>query len=334
MLHSINLAPEKDALDGRNLEKLIRLWLADCRTRLPSLTVDGYEFKIDYFSTWWHDVGPWCNWELSKSTLRDFVDWLDQVDSTRHKKLSYNSKKDICRRLRQCLHWAADEFTAGRDFSRWVPNPSHTTDVKRRVAAQSDDLQALVDAAGGSPFPERDQAILALFIQTGIRRSECASVRVENIQRRPDLSGTVLVVGKRTAARPTGERIVAFDALAGAFLAAHLRTFTATSGPAFCSVDGVGLSPAGIFKVVKRAILAAGLEDRIAGPHDLRRAFITDWRRRNRGAGYDHLLRMQVGHTKDAISDIYDLAGLDDLEGVISGPLSHLRALPTEGTTL
>jgi integrase len=331
MIHPINLAPERDALDGRQLEQLVRLWLQHCRARLPSLTVDGYEFKINYFVSWWRDVGRWSNWELSEQTMLDFVAWLDRTQTTKHKSLSYNSKKDILRRLRQCLHWACTKgHTGGIDFSLWVPQPNPTAGgIRPRVAAQSDDLQLLLDAAHESPFPERDQAILAMFIQTGIRRGECASITVQNIDQKPDLSGTVLVVGKRTKARPTGERIVAFDALCGAFLAAHLRPLGTTSGPAFCGVDRAGLTPQGIYKVVKRAIVAAGLEKTIVGPHDLRRAFITDWRRRNRGAGFDHLLRLQVGHTKDSISDIYDLAGIEDLSGVISGPLSHLRTLPT-----
>lgn len=323
MLYRINLSPDEDVLDGRNLDQLIRLWLDSCRTHLPALTVDGYGYKIAYFLEWWQDVGRWKNWELSRSGLREFAAWLDHTQTHRKKPLSYNTKKDILRRLRQCLHWACDRgHTGGIDFSRLVPKPTMPGEVTLRVPAQRDDLQLLLDAAAGSPFPERDQALLALFIQTGIRRGEAASLRVENIAIKADLSGTMLVTGKRTKARPTGQRVVAFDSLAGAFLARYLATLGAQAGPVFLAVGRVPLSAQGVYKVVKRLVAAAGLADVIVGPHDLRRAFITDWRRRNRGAGFDHLLRLQVGHANDAISDIYDLAGIDDLSEVIAGPLS------------
>jgi site-specific recombinase XerD len=325
--HTINLDPDSDVLDGRQLPALINRWLEFSRTKHPKLTVDGYEFKINYFREWWAEVGPWRNWELSEDILIQFAAWLDTTTTNQKKPLSYNTKKDILRRLRQCLRWAYRRgFTNGRDFSAWVPQPEGGPPL--RVAAIQDDLQLLLDAAGRGPFPERDQAILALFIQTGIRRSECASILIENIRMEEDLSGAMLVTGKRTKARPTGERMVAFDSLAGRFVAVHLRNCGGTSGRLFCGVDGEPLSPQGIYKSVKRAISAAGLSDKIIGPHDLRRAFITDWRRRNRGAGYDHLLRMQVGHVKDAVTDLYDLSDMEDLSKVMSGPLSLLWTLP------
>ena len=330
MKYQINLDPDRDILDGRQLPALILAWLAFCRTKRPKLTVDGYEFKIAYFLQWWEGVGSWKNWELSEDTLLQFAAWLDTI-KTNHgdpHPLAYHTKKDILRRLRQCLHWAFDTGkTNGRDFSAWVPQPEGGPAL--RVAAVVDDLQALLDAAGRSPFAERDQAMVALFIQTGIRRGECASIRIENLRMAEDLSGAMKVIGKRTKAKPTGERMVAFDQLAGRFVTMHLRQCGATSGPLFCAVDGEPLSPQGIYKAVKRAIIEAGLSEKIVGPHDLRRAFITDWRRRLRGAGYDHLLRMQVGHVKDGTTDLYDLADMEDLKGVISGPLSLLWTLPS-----
>lgn len=333
MKHQINLQPDCDVLDGRQLPALIRAWLEYCRTKRPKLTVDGYEFKVAYFVQWWADVGNWLNWELSEDTLLQFSAWLDTTKTNHGNPLSYNSKNDILRRLRQCLRWAYRRgYTNGRDFSAWVPQPAGGPTL--RVAVVMDDLQRLLDAAGKSPFAERDQAILALFIQTGIRRAECASILIENIRMTDDLSGAMRVVGKRTKAKPTGERMVAFDALAGQFVAVHLRQCGATSGPLFCAVGGVPLSPQGIYKAVKRSIEVAGLSETIVGPHDLRRAFITDWRRRLRGAGYDHLLRMQVGHVKDSVTDLYDLADMEDLKGIISGPLSLLWTLPSKGSVL
>lgn len=325
MIHPINLAPERDALDGRHISQLIRLWLDDCHTRLPAYTVDGYADKIGYFEHWWQDVAPWRNHELDEAALADFKRWLQEVATTAGgARLSYHTIDDALRRLRQCLKWACDRgYTAQRNFALWVPRPDGGP--KKRRAAKLDALLALMTAAAESSHPVRDQALLALLIQTGIRRAECASIQLESISLQADRSGTLLVIGKRTKANPTGERQVAFDQVAGIYLAAYLdyrQVPPSATGPLFVGRGAGGLTPQGVAKVVTRLIRDAGLDGQLQGCHDLRRAWVTDWRRRYRGDGYDHLMRLQVGHASAMISDMYDLADTTDLQRVIRGPLS------------
>ena len=72
MLHRINLAPDSDTLDAADLANLIRLWLADCRARLPAATVDGYEDKIAYFLAGrvaGHNAAHACRFPLPWRTL-------------------------------------------------------------------------------------------------------------------------------------------------------------------------------------------------------------------------------------------------------------------------
>jgi site-specific recombinase XerD len=324
VIHTINLTPERDALDGRLIAELIRLWLADCRCRLPAYTVDGYADKVQFFEQWWREVGPWRNHELDESTFNDFKRWLQGAAvSAAGGRLSYHTCNDVLRRLRQCLRWASNNDHTARDFSKWVPKPDGGP--RKRRAAKLDALIDLLSAAAQSTQPVRDQALLALLIQTGIRRAECSSIQLESISMAADCSGRLVVTGKRTAHNPTGERQVAFDQVAGAYLATYLdsRELTpAACGPLFVSGSGAGLTPQGVAKVVTRLIRKAGLADQIQGCHDLRRAWVTDWRRRYRGDGYDHLMRLQVGHASAMISDMYDLADTDDLQRVMRGPLS------------
>lgn len=325
MIHPINLRPERDALDGRSLRQLISLWLDDCRTRLPAYTVAGYADKTSYFTEWWDHVGPWRNQELDEAALVEFRTWLQGPARTAAgKPLSYHTINDVLRRLRQCLKWACDRgYTAQRNFALWVPRPDGGP--RKRRAAKLDSLLSLMAAAERSTHPVRDQALLALLIQTGVRRAECASIQVETVTLQADQSGTLVVVGKRTKANPTGERLVAFDAVAGAYLVDYLdqrRLPMDAEGPLFVADSGRGLTAQGVAKVVKRLIAAAGLAGQIQGCHDLRRAWVTDWRRRYRGDGYDHLMRLQVGHASAMISDMYDLADTEDLQRVMRGPLS------------
>ena len=325
MIHPINLLPERDALDGRHIGQLIRLWLDDCRSRLPAYTVAGYADKVGYFDQWWQDVAPWRSYELDETALAEFKRWLQETArSESGKPLSFHTINDVLRRLRQCLKWACDRgYTAQRNFALWVPRPDGGP--KKRRAAKLDALLALLTAAAESSHPVRDQALLALLIQTGIRRAECASIQLESITMLADRSGTLVVIGKRTKANATGERLVAFDAVAGRYLAAYLderRVPPSATGPLFVSDSGRGLTAEGVARVVQRMIGRAGLEGQVQGCHDLRRAWVTDWRRRYRGDGYDHLMRLQVGHASAMISDLYDLADTEDLQRVIRGPLS------------
>ena len=320
MLHTINLDPSTDTLDASNLPHLIRLWLDDCAARLPPYTVAGYADKIGYFSTWWADVAPWRKHELSRSDLQQFARWLATTTTSRRKPLALNTRRDVLRRLRQCLRWAfAERNYLTIDVSAWVPKLP--AGKRSRRVATVDELRRLLAAADGAQDPLRDRAALALLIQTGMRRVELRSVMVESIVMAADWSGTLHVVGKRTSANVTGERVVAFDALAGSHVAPFLDVQGWAAGPLLRGAEGEAVSLRSIDRIVERAATRAGLSEIVVGCHDLRRAFVTHFRRRFRGAGYDHLLRLQVGHANDTMSDVYDLADETDLVEVIKGPL-------------
>lgn len=319
MLHRINLQPDADTLDAADLANLIRLWLADCRARLPAATVDGYEDKTTYFLEWWRGVADWKRHQLSADDLQQFARWLGATQTRTRKPLAPNTRRDVLRRLRQCLRWAFLRRYTPIDVSAWVPTAPATRRQQR--VATVDELRRLLAAADHAADPLRDRAALALLIQTGMRRAELASVQVESIVMAADWSGTLRVVGKRTRANATGERIVAFDVLAGAHLAPYLDAHGWADGPLLRGAAGGPVALKTVENIVKKAARRAGLEDVVVGCHDLRRAFITHFRRKYRGAGYDHLLRLQVGHASDAVSDIYDLADESDLVEVIRGPL-------------
>ncbi len=319
MRHSINLEPDADILDGRQLHQLIKLWLDDCRSRLPAYTVAGYADKVGYFSAWWRDVAPWKHSELSATDLEQFSRWLATTTTTRRKPLSLNTRRDVLRRLSQCLRWAFQRHYTPVDLSAWVPKLQPAK--RQRRVATIEELRLLLAAADVAAEPLRDRAALALLIQTGMRRAELGSVLVETVRQAADHSGTLRVVGKRTIANPTGERVVAFDAVAGKPLAVFLDASGWTSGPLLRNAQGKPVSVKTIERIVTRSADRAGLRQVIQGCHDLRRAFVTHFRRNHRGAGYDHLLRLQVGHASDAISDIYDLVDEHDLVEVIRGPL-------------
>ena len=324
-MHTINLAPSRDTLDGRALPDLIAAWLTAMRARsdIARATVDGYADKLAWFTDWWQNVGPWCGWELSEDSLHDFAAYLERTPSRTGQPLAYNTRHDILRRLKQALHWAARRGYTDRDFAAWVPAPNGSAPLRERVGLV--DLAALMAAGGRSACPVRDQALLALFIGTGIRRAEAVALDVPDLRLAADLSGTVTIHhAKKVRGRQIHGRVVVCDGWTGGYLVRLIDSYPDTSGPLFRVPEGdarIGVQAA--YRIVKRAIHRAGLDGRLQGPHDLRRHFATyaaTGQHDNPLAG--RLLSRQLGHAGFGMTDRYVLHDPDDLREVARSPLA------------
>lgn len=324
LLGTINLNPPEPALHAAHLDDLIQLWLNYLYARRDRETVDGYAYKVVHFRNWWSEMGPQKDWLLHREDFDEFAGYLAEEPVSRvGKQLSFNSQHDVLRRLRQMFRWAKNKgYTEGRDYTDWVPSPEG--EAPRRKVATDKDLARLFRAAGRSIQPGRDRAMIALFIGTGIRRSECAGLRVEDVQIYSDSTGVASVKGKRTRANRSGVREVAFDSATGGFLRAYLDVYGYTFGPLFRSSHGNPLKPTGIYKCVKRCIIDAGLEKQIVGCHDLRRAFATHFARKYKGDVHADLLRRQLGHSSFRTTSQYLLLETDDMRSTIKSPVAHL----------
>lgn len=320
----IRREPDVPALDGRDLSWLVERYLVTLRQALDEqATVDGYGFKLAWFTRWWETFGPERDWLLRPDDLLVFQRWLKSAISERTgKPLSFHSRNDVLRRLRAMFRWAHARQYTTQDYGAWVPKADGGPPVRR--AARVEMLLRLLEAAGAGPHPGRDRAILGMLIGMGLRRAEVAGLNVEDVVIEADQSGYVTVLGKRTRANPTGRRAAAFDAATGHLLVAYLDASQVTAGPLFCSRRGVRLTSQGLYKAVKRAIRAAGLEGQIVGPHDLRRAFATFYARERPGTTSADLLRRQLGHASYSQTSQYSLLEVDDIRADLVSPLADL----------
>lgn len=323
---SINLSPVEPVLDARHLDRLIGLWLDHCAATLDAATAEGYGHKIAYFRQWWAAQGPAQDWCLGQDDLARFGRYLEIDARTKAgRALSYNTRHDALRRLRQALRWAHSRGYVSLDFAQYVPDAKGGPPPK--VPVGLDTLALLLDACAETNEPVRNRAVIAMLAGTGIRCEECAALRVEQVKIYADGSGYV----RLTVAKNDKLRVVTFDAVTGSYLCAWLVQLPYSAGPIFPSRkrrkgQTVPLTPGGLYKVVVRVTEIAEARDEVRGAHDFRRLFATTWHKVQPGT--TSLLQRQLGHRSIETTMLYVLDS-DDMtaEMIRSQPVTPMAQL-------
>lgn len=171
--------------------------------------------------------------------------------------------------LRQFFKWAvADGELAENPMAAMTPPtvPERPVDVLDDAS-----LRKLLAACAGTTFEERrDQAILRLFIDTGMRRGELAAMTVDDLDLDNDVA---LVVGK--GRRP---RACPFGAKTGQAIDRYLRLRVRHENARLAGLwigQRGALTDSGIGQMVERRSIEAGLGK--VHPHQLRHTFAHSW---------------------------------------------------------
>lgn len=333
-LESINLQPQEPILAARALDSLIQKWLdwcledlgePDADGALRSYTVAGYASKIAHFRLWWAEVGPPKQWELCERDFLEFNRWL-----TVQSGLSYNSRKDVLRRLGQMFKWSFKRNYLQRDYSIWLPEADGSAPL--RVAAPLEALQKLMEAAAQSDEPARNTAIVAIAIGTGARRAEICMINVEDVSFLPDCSGSIRIHhAKKVRGREVRGRLVIFDSYTGQHIRRWIDALWRERGPLFPGIwRHKAMQPSSMGRIVDDLITTAGLKGQIQNLHDIRRSFITLNRRHRRGGAYDKSLQRQVGHASAVMTNHYDLSDIEAIRADIVSPFALMADQPTD----
>src|SRR4029077_4239167 len=149
------------------------------------------------------------------------------------------------------------------------------------------------------PLGLRDRAIIELLYASGLRISELANARLENL----DSEGRILrVVGKGNKTRlvPVGRK--ACEALASYLSMERPRLVKRRSGSEiFLSERGTKLTTARIWQIVKKHARQSGLEKNIY-PHLLRHSFATHLL--SNGADL-RIIQEMLGHADISTTQVY-----------------------------
>jgi integrase/recombinase XerC len=168
--------------------------------------------------------------------------------------------------------------------------------------------EALRLAARRSRDPRRNEAILLLLLDTGLRASELCGLRVKDL----DLAGRrCYVLGKGNK-----HRAVYFGSVAARALGAYLREVRREpEAPLFIAERGPGVGEpftrSGLLQLMKRLGKAAKLEACRCSPHTFRHTFAVEFLR---AGGNVFSLKELLGHTTLTMTQRYVALAQADIE--------------------
>lgn len=141
------------------------------------------------------------------------------------------------------------------------------------------------------PTKLRDRTLVTLFIDTGVRAGEAASLKVKNI-----FDDYIVVDGK------TGQREVPISEETRYLLLSLVEANSSESDHVFLGEQGAPLTTWGIYKIVRKYLLAAGVTGPKLGPHRIRHAFGKNY---IKSGGDTRSLQKIMGHANITTTEIY-----------------------------
>lgn len=219
-------------------------------------TIDVYTSAARKFAGYVreHGVDDWT--QVTPEHIRDFT--IAVLDTR-----SAGYGNHLFRSLQQYLRWWADEHEAPNPMAGLKPPAVPEQEVPVLRAEQ---LKALLKSCAGREFVQRrDLAVIYLFLDSGLRRTELANLTVEDV----DLDHrevTVLGKGRRHRAVSFGRRTAwSLDR----YLSERARHKQAEMPALWLGEKGKGpMTPSGIYQMIERRGRAVGIEG--LHPHQIR----------------------------------------------------------------
>lgn len=234
--------------------------------------------------------------EITPTRIRGFLLWLSEVRHQNPTTININ-----CRALRTFVRWLAREGYLTDDPMRDIKTPKVPSKFPNVLS--DDELRKMLAIARRDP---RDNAILLLMLDTGVRAAELCGLSLDD-----------LCLGTRTA-RVLGkggeEGTIFFSVVTARALAKWLsvRPEVLFDYPLFISAKRKErLTPHGLLEIVQRLARQAGVNKRV-GCHTIRHSFATVY---IRNGGDAHTLQHLLGHSTLVMAMRYvDLVGRDPAE--------------------
>jgi site-specific recombinase XerD len=246
-----------------------------CTARgLRSTTLSAYQTILEQFREW---MGS-CRGDVSPDALetRDILAYVEHLRRERRNGESAVSRHVVVIRGFYRAMVAMGQLEAGSNPMAWFPKVKGPRRKLPVVLSEREVRRLLATPEGDSVLGLRDRALLQILYGTGIRASECASLREQDV----DLAEkTVRVCGKGGHERtlPLNDAVV--ETLAAY---RNARGPAAREAPFFVSRLRRAMTRGTVYERVRTLARRARLPQRLS-PHRLRHTFAT------------HLMRAGVG---------------------------------------
>lgn len=288
-------------MSNQNLVNEFKSYLTHERN-YSELTIEAYTDDIAHFMLFLEDTG---NNDLLNVELLDARIYLSQLTDEKYSRTSISRKISSLRAFYQYL--LSHNFITENPFSYLHLKK---TGLRLPNFFYDEELELLFKAASGTePLDYRDKTILEILYGTGIRVSECQSLRIEDIDF--DL-GVMLVLGKGNRERyvPFGEYAkIAIEEYIEYCREPLMKKYQKEHDYLLISQYGDHISVSGIQYALNQLVKKTSLTSNIH-PHKLRHSFATHLL--NNGADMRTVQEL-LGHKSLSSTQIYTHVTKDHL---------------------
>ena len=250
------------------IETAIEEYLSSLRSErgLSTNTVAAYRRDLLQYAAFLAERAVAAIEDVTAEEIGGFLGALtvaDVADATVSRKLAA---------VRGLHRFAVAEDVAAHDPTSRVDPPRRTTSLPKALTVD-EVLQLLAAPDPSTPLGTRDCALLEFMYATGARVAEVVGIHVEDV----DLEGkTALVTGKGAKQRYVPLGAYAVEALRRYLpIRLDLKAGSSDHGWLFLNARGGKLTRQGIFAIVRRHAVRAGLDPRRVSPHVLRHSTAT-----------------------------------------------------------
>jgi site-specific recombinase XerD len=269
-----------------DLAALLPSWELALRSeRKSAATVKVYGDGVRAFLRWCaeHDHSPALDRELIKGFVADLLDAGAEAATARSRQLA----------MRRFSAWLEEEGEIDTDPLLGLKAPK--LDAKVTESLSDDELRKLIKACGGKEFRDRrDDAIVRLMAETGMRAGEVCGLTVDDV----DLARGLMTVRRGKGGKG---RVAPFGPQTGVAIDRYLRArrthLLAETSALWLGDRGKSLEYYGLHKTLKWRAELAGLKG--FHPHLLRHTAASRWLAR--GGSEGGLMAVAGWSTRDMI---------------------------------
>ena len=195
-------------------------------------------------------------------------------------------------------------------MSQWIVTPDKylTEDEVKALRKVASDL-AIIARSKGNQTSVRNQLIIEVALGTGLRVSELANLKIEDLHLGKGQNTLIVRNGKGGK-----DRVVAFNSRLKALIQEYLEYRISNSLFLFHSERGEKMTRFGIGRVFKTIAGMAGIAEHHS-IHSLRHTYATNL---YKASGYNlRLVQKQLGHSSITTTSVYSDVIIQDLEDAL-----------------